>query len=95
MTEDQKNDIIAKSWDAHAIIEASYLANPAVKGDNEWLEKQRVLLADMAIHLLQTALNPGEISHEKLSNNIYSILTIADQFLPDAELAKAKEKIYR
>ncbi len=48
----------------------------------------------MALHLLQTALNPGEIKDDKLKNNVYSILTIADQFIPDAELAKAKEKIF-
>ena len=94
MTEEDRKNIIDSSWDAHAIIESNYLDNPAIKGGDLWLEKQRHLLADMAIHLLQTSLNSGEINKDKLSNNIYSILTIADQFLPEAELAKAKDKLF-
>jgi hypothetical protein len=48
----------------------------------------------MAIHLLQTAINPGNIELDKLRNNLYAILTISDQFLPHADLKKATEKIY-
>jgi hypothetical protein len=94
MTEAEKETIIANSWLAHAKVEQSYLAHPASKGDEQWPEKQRLLLADMALHLLQTSLNPGELKLDKLQNNLYAILTIADPFLPDAQLAKAKEKIY-
>ena len=48
----------------------------------------------MAIHLLQTAMNPGNIELDKLKNNLHSILTISDEFLPNAELKKATEKLY-
>ncbi len=94
MLEEEKKKIISQSWISHELIERSYLINPAKKGDVEWLEKQRILLADMALHLLQTALNPGEIDTDKLKNNIHSILTISDQFLPDAELDKAKKNYF-
>jgi hypothetical protein len=67
-------------------VETAYLNINATKGDDEWLEKQRILLADMALHLLQTALNPSELEHDKLKNNLYSILTISDQFLPNIGL---------
>ncbi len=63
-------------------------------GDDKWLEKQRILLADMSLHLLQTSISPGEIELDKLRNNLHSILTITDQFLPQANLKKATEKLY-
>jgi hypothetical protein len=94
MNEQDKTKLLAQSWQMHDLVEQAYLNNPTAKGDDLWLEKQRILLADMALHLLQTALNPGDIQTDKLTNNIHSILTIADQFLPHAELAKAREKLY-
>ena len=94
MNETERGKLIKDSWDLHSIVEHSYLTNSAAKGDELWLEKQRILLADMAIHLLQTAIKPGELQTEKLKNNLHAILTIADQFLPEAELKKATEKLY-
>lgn len=94
MNDIERKELIKTSWEMHSLVEAAYLANPAGKGDAEWLEKQRILLADMALHLLQTALKPESIELEKLKNNLYSILTISDQFLPNSELKKAADKVY-
>lgn len=94
MNEIQRDKIIAESWRAHALIEEHYLNNNAAKGDANWQEKQRILLADMALHLLQTALNPGDLKIDKLKNNIFSILSIVDQFLPGAKLDEAREHIF-
>jgi hypothetical protein len=90
----EREELIKTSWELHSSVEAAYLTTPASKKDPEWLEKQRILLADMAIHLLQTAMQPGDIELDKLRNNIYAILTITDQFLPGAELKIAADKIY-
>jgi len=94
MNELAKEKIIEQSWAAHALVEQSYLSNPAITGDKDWLEKQRILLADMALHLLQTALAPDELDTDKLKNNLYAILTISEQFLPEAKLSDAKMHIY-
>ncbi|MGB0495683.1 MAG: hypothetical protein ACPGJI_04940 [Kangiellaceae bacterium] len=95
MNDIEREKLIQTSWDLHSQIESEYLANPAVEGDKEWLEKQRVLLADMALHLLQTSMNKDNLDIEKLKNNIYSILTISDQFLPGFELKQTANKIYK
>lgn len=94
MKELNRKEIIKQSWEIHAQVESHYLSLKAKKGDDEWLEKQRVLLADMALHLLQTALDPDEIALEKLKNNLNSILVISDQFLPEAELKKAADSLF-
>lgn len=87
-------EILKTSWEIHSQVEASYLNNHAKLGDDEWLEKQRILLADMALHLLQTSISPGEIELDKLRNNLHAILTITDRFLPKADLKRATEKLY-
>ena len=94
MTDDEKLKLIALSWELHSQVETTYLDHPARSGDDEWLEKQRLLLADMALHLLQTALNPEAIELEKLRNNLHSIMTISDQFLPKSKLKKATEHLF-
>ena len=94
MKDQERNDILKTSWDIHGLVERSYLAMDVKKDDPEWPEKQRLLLADMALHLLQTALAPGELPTDKLKNNIHAVLTISDQFLPEAGLKAATDKIY-
>lgn len=83
-----RKEILSLSKIAHDLTESSYQQNPAIRGEAGWAEKQRTLLADMALHLLQTALRDGELSEENLKRNLFSILTISDQFLPDCELKK-------
>ena len=94
MTDDEKLELLKISWELHSQVETAYLNNQAKRGNDEWLEKQRFLLADMALHLLQTSINPGEIKLQKLRDNLHAILTITDQFLPKADLEKATEKLY-
>ncbi|AQS36657.1 hypothetical protein Sps_01491 [Shewanella psychrophila] len=102
MTDLDRDELIAQSWKMHSLVEQAYLDNPAVQGDEAWLNKQRLLLADMALHLLQTSLSTGDVDgelakpldKEKLRNNLFSIMTISEQFIPDVGLKEAKEKIY-
>ena len=94
MKEDNKLELIKTSWELHDQIETAYLNHPAKQGEREWPEKQRLLLADMALHLLQTSMKPCEIKLERLRDNLHAILTISDQFLPDADLKKATKKLY-
>ena len=94
MTEDQRHDMLTQSRIFHDRIEHEYLNNSSAKGDDDWLEKQRLLLADMALHLFQTALNSGDFRQDNLRNNLFAILTIADQFLPEADLTTAREKLF-
>ena len=84
------------SRDVHAAVEDAVLSHPATKDDPDgWLEKQRLLLADMAIHLLQTALRPGAMDTGKLKDNLHAILTLSDRFLPHAGLKGATGGLYR
>jgi hypothetical protein len=95
MDEKTRNELTRTGWEIHGVVENAYLCHSATKNVSvEWMEKQRLLLADMAIHLLQTAIKPGNIELEKLTNNLHAILTVSDQFLPHAELKKATEKLY-
>ncbi|WP_341503695.1 hypothetical protein [Gallaecimonas sp. GXIMD4217] len=95
MDDQARKALIDTSWTLHALVEESCLAHPAVEGDADWLEKQRILLGDMALHLLQTAINPGPVDLDKLRNNLNAILTISDRFLPEAELKKVTVNLYR
>lgn len=98
MDELTRTDLIKTGWAMHQLVEEALLRNTATRGSGAmtaaWREKQRLLLADMAIHLLQTALQPGDIALEKLRNNLHAILTISDRFLPDAGLQQATGKIH-
>ena len=95
MTESEKQALIKLSWELHNQVEQAYLAQPAAKGDAKWLEKQRFLLADMAMHLFQTCMKPDALDQEKLRNNLFSILTISEQFIPDKGLKQVSDALYQ
>jgi len=95
MNSEERQKIIRTSWDLHSKVETSYLNIKAKPGEELWLEKQRILLADMALHLLQTSLSPDEIKLDKLRNNLHAILTITDQFLPEAGLKSATANLFK
>jgi hypothetical protein len=86
-----KGEILALSRRAHDLTESAYRAMPATRGGEGWHDKQRVLLADMALHLLQTSLADGDLAPEQLQRNLYAILNLSRNFLPQPELAAAAE----
>lgn len=94
MDEVTRKEILSMSRTAHTLTEASYQQNISKRGDSGWTEKQRVLLADMALHLLQTALKGGELSEEDLKRNLFSILTISDQFIQGVDLKTFAQELY-
>ena len=94
MDDEIRQKILAMSKSAHDLTESAYQQHPAKQGDAAWSEKQRILLADMALHLLQTALKEGELSDEGLKRNLFSILMISDQFIQGHDLKTVADKLY-
>ncbi len=94
MDEPFRDEILSLARTAHGLTELSYQNDPAKRGESGWAEKQRVLLADMALHLLQTSLRRGELSEDDLKRNLFSILTISDQLMPDHGLKAVAEELY-
>ena len=79
---------------AHHTIESFHQELRALKGAEGKIERQRFLLADMACHLVQDAIEHDELDIESLKNRLYSILTVCDEFLPEKDLkTKANEII--
>ncbi len=94
MDESKRQEILAMSRAAHCLTEASYQENRSKRGDSGWNQKQRTLLADMALHLLQTSLKEGELSEEGLRRNLFSILTVSDQFIHNHDLKAIADELY-
>ena len=88
-----RDEIVSFGRKAHDLTESAYRQHRATRADAEWQDKQRILLADMALHLLQTSLREGALPPEELKRNLYAILTIADQFLPAAELKAVADRL--
>lgn len=94
MDETTRYEIVALGRKAHDLTESAYRAHPSTRGDPGWPDKQRILLADMALHLLQTALRDGGLSTDELKRNLYAVLTVSDQFLPDSGLKASADQLH-
>jgi hypothetical protein len=94
MDELVREEILSLGRTAHGLTELSYQQDTSVRGEPGWAGKQRILLADMALHLLQSSLKSGELSEEDLKRNLFSILTISDQLIPDHDLKVVADELY-
>ncbi|WP_374583535.1 hypothetical protein [Pseudoduganella sp.] len=89
-----RNEILDLGRKAHDLTESLYRKDSSKRGDPTWPDKQRILLADMALHLLQTALREGDLPEADLKRNLFSILTISEQLMPGHELKKVADQLY-
>lgn len=94
MDDATRTEILETGRRIHDAVEDSLLRHTATRNSADWQDKQRLLLADMATHLLHTALAPGDIRLDKLRNNLHAILTLSDGFLPQAGLQEATRLLY-
>ena len=94
MDEAIRNEIVALGRKAHDLTESAYRQHASTRGEPGWTEKQRILLADMSLHLLQTALRDGELSADELKRNLFAILTVSDQFIPDCGLKASADQLH-
>ncbi|MBC7685346.1 MAG: hypothetical protein H7176_08970 [Bdellovibrionales bacterium] len=95
MDEEIKQEIVALGRKAHDLTESAYRLHAATRGAPGWPEKQRILLADMALHLLQTALRDGPLSADELARNLYAILNVSDQLMPEHGLKASADQLYQ
>lgn len=93
MDEATRSEVVGLGRRAHDLTESAYRLHRSTRGESGWTEKQRILLADMALHLLQTALGEGKLSACELRQNLYAILTVSDQFIPECGLKASADKM--
>ncbi len=93
MDDATRRQILALSRQAHDLTESAFRAHPAMRGDPGWTDKQRLLLADMALHLLQTSLRSGALSSDDLKRNLYAVLTVSEQILPGHDLKASADRL--
>ncbi|MCF2908293.1 hypothetical protein L1285_08145 [Pseudoalteromonas sp. DL2-H2.2] len=94
MDQETRRELLKLSWSMHDEVEQAILKDSTKQGDDNWTEKQKLLLADMSLHLLQTALKPNGLSQEKLKNNLNAILTLSDDFIDEVDLRKTADALY-
>ena len=94
MDKQQRQEILTLSWSMHDQVEQAVLRHPAAENDATFPEKQRLLLADMALHLLQTALKPGQLEDDRLINNLNGILSLSDDFIPHTDLRAIADTLF-
>jgi len=92
MGENQKL-ILRLCQQAHALAEVSYLEHPAARGETDWLEKRKYLIADISLHMVQGALQGEQADSLLLRRYLYSLLILCEEFLPGEGLSAAAEKL--
>jgi hypothetical protein len=87
MDKQQRQELLILSWSMQDKVEQAILHHAAAANDTTYSDKQRLLLSDMALQLLQTALKPGRLESEDLISNLNDILLLSNEFIPHVDLS--------
>lgn len=82
---EERAEVLQLAAEAHAKVEKALIKNGAKKGDAEWLDKRRLLLADLSLHMVQASVQE-QMDIGMMKRYLYSILTICADFMPEAHL---------
>ena len=93
MQTEEKQAVLDLVAEAHSRVEQAYLENLAAKGTPAYTQKRRLLLADLSLHLVQAALKGDELSKKHLQRSLFSVLTISDEFIPEAGLKETAQRL--
>lgn len=85
--------ILKHCQEAHTLTEHCYSKHPAAKGDINWLDKRKFLLADLSLHMVQAALQGNTPDPQLIRRYLFSILTVCEDFIPDAGLSAVAKKL--
>ncbi|AYA37858.1 hypothetical protein D3Y59_12880 [Hymenobacter oligotrophus] len=75
-----QDQILALVHQAHALTESTAVA------ETNLLERKKLVLADLALHLVQAALRHEQPNPAELKRYLFSVLTVADVFVDDLDL---------
>ncbi|KUG05848.1 hypothetical protein [Solirubrum puertoriconensis] len=75
-----KDQILELVHQAHALTESTAVA------EIDLLERKKLVLADLSLHLVQAALRHEQPNPAELKRYLFSVLTVADVFVDDLDL---------
>ncbi|AKQ46047.1 hypothetical protein TH63_10995 [Rufibacter radiotolerans] len=82
MNADIRQHLLAHIDKTHSAVEASYPTAPVYPGTPEYLEKRRLLLADLSLHLAQDALAGDFPKPSKVRQHLFAITRLYAELFP-------------
>ncbi|AMM50022.1 hypothetical protein TH61_00890 [Rufibacter sp. DG15C] len=83
MTTEIRQRLLAYIDTAHTAVEASYPTVPMYQGTPEYLEKRRLLLTDLSLHLAQDAVQGEFPDHRKVRQHLFAITKLYAELFPN------------
>lgn len=76
------------------VSQAHSLTEQGAVTESDYWERKKLVLADLSLHLAQTALRSGPLNTQELQRQLFSVLTLANGFLPAVDLKPTAEALF-
>ncbi|PSR54317.1 hypothetical protein AHMF7605_12715 [Adhaeribacter arboris] len=86
----EKKEVLAFVNKAHSLVEKTIFASPNSQRLSRMVEQTA---ADLSLHLVQASVAGEQMKPDLLKRYLYSILTIAQDFLPEIDLNRTAEQL--
>ncbi|QHL87040.1 hypothetical protein GU926_06155 [Nibribacter ruber] len=93
MNPESRQKLLAFIDTAHTAVEVSYPTAPVYIGTPEYLEKRRLLLADLSLHLAQDALHGESLQPEKARQRLFAITRLYAELYPEHGFSAAAQAL--
>jgi hypothetical protein len=89
LKEEHRQGILRALAEVHERVHEAYPQQPAPKLSQGWVDKRRLLLVDLALHLCQEAVKGEAVGARELAERLHSVLHVAQDLAPGHGIDRA------
>ncbi|MFL5344219.1 MAG: hypothetical protein ACJ8AT_05470 [Hyalangium sp.] len=93
LSQEHRESILRALREVHERVHEASPAGSSPKLSQGWVDRRRLLLVDLALHLCEEAVKGETLGTRELAEKMYSVLFVAKDLAPGHALEKAAELV--
>jgi hypothetical protein len=93
LKQEHRESILHALKEVHARVHDAYPDQASPKLSQGWVDRRRLLLVDLALHLCEEAVKGETLGARELAERLHSVLFVARELAPGHGLEKAAELV--
>jgi len=93
LTPEHRDAVLHALKEAHERVHEASPEESSPKLSQGWVDRRRLLLVDLALHLCEEAVRGETLGARELAERVYSVLFVAKDLAPGHALEKAAELV--
>jgi hypothetical protein len=93
LTREHRESILRALKEVHERVHDAYPEQASPKPSQGWVDRRRLLLVDLALHLCEEVVKGETLGARELAEKVHSVLFVAKDLAPGHAIEKAAEQV--